>query len=78
MLLLSLIVLKLIASIPFDSAGMIGGVMFRNNPQLMVENHLCCFTSEAPDEDPNLLCSSLVNSFRIADLHKLSNNQLTS
>lgn len=89
----SLMVRKLIASTPFDSAGMIwsvspgvhpakrlkptGGVMCLNNPQLTVANHLCCFTSLAPELDPSRLCSSLIKSFRIADLHRLVTGTLS-
>jgi hypothetical protein len=45
--------------------------MFRSSPQDMLANHLCCLTSLAPELDPNRLCSSLINSFLMADLHKL-------
>jgi hypothetical protein len=37
----------------------------------MGANHLCCLTSDAPDDEPSRLCSSLTNSLRIADLHIL-------
>ena len=45
--------------------------MCRNNPQLTDANHLCAFTSLAPEFDPSRLCSSLINNFLIADLHRL-------
>ena len=40
----------------------------------MFPNHLCCLTSLAPEPDPKRLCSSLMRSFRIADLQKLRQN----
>jgi len=45
--------------------------MCRSRPQLTVANHLCCFTSLAPEFEPRRLCSSLMSSFLIADLHML-------
>jgi len=45
--------------------------MWRSRPQLTLWNHLCCFTSLAPELDPSRLCSSLMSSFLIADLHRL-------
>lgn len=48
-----------------------GGVICLNNPQLTLANHLWFFTSLAPEFDPIRLCSSLINNFRIDDLHRL-------
>lgn len=68
MLFESRIVRKLTVSMPFDSAGMIGGVMCRSRPHEMFVNHLVCLTSDAPAFDPNRLCSSLISSFLMSDL----------
>jgi hypothetical protein len=44
----------------------------------MGANHLCCLTSDAPDDEPSRLCSSLTNSLRIADLHILQGGKTVS
>jgi hypothetical protein len=49
--------------------------MCRSKPQLTVANHLCCLTSLAPEPDPSRLCSSLIRSLRMADLHMLGDSQ---
>jgi hypothetical protein len=51
--------------------------MCLNRPQLTVANHLCCLTSLAPEFEPNRLCSSLIRSLRIADLHMLPRSTAT-
>lgn len=58
------------ASRPFDAFGMMGGVRLRSNPHEMGANHLCVFTSDAPDWDPMRLISSLMRSLRINDFPK--------
>ncbi len=46
--------------------------MCRSNPQLTLANHLSCLTSLAPELEPSRLCSSLIRSFLIAALHRLT------
>jgi len=51
--------------------GTMGGFWCRSRPQLMLENHLCCLTSLAPDWLPSRLCSSLHRSFLMRLLHRV-------
>lgn len=45
--------------------------MLRRRPQLILENHLCCFTSEAPLLLPRRVVSRLSRSREMTSLHDL-------
>lgn len=48
-----------------------GGCVLRRRPQLILANHLCCFTSEAPLLLPRRVVSRLSRSRRMMSLHDL-------
>lgn len=49
-----------------------GGWVFLSNPQLILENHLCCLTSLAPLLLPSRVSSFLSSSLTMASLHDLN------
>jgi len=53
-----------------------GGSVFRNRPQLILPNHLCCFTSLAPLLLPNRAFSSLSSRRLMTSLPALLSQQV--